>query len=206
MPSEEDNDDAAPASTAGGDGDGEEGREREPTLAEATEKFTATFWDEIEKNPGGVPFLRKMNQESQQPAADASSSAARTTSGVAFVPPETEPEVTVEVKVLSKDDGGGGKRLGFWQRCTVIGLAIGLWMGYWGLSSVHWPTVWWVAQRPNALAWSPELGWSIIREVALRLGAPILRIATAWFAVRSTWPAMWACGIASAIVPIAEGL
>jgi len=43
--------------------------------------------------------------------------------------------------------------------------------------------VWWAAQRPHALAWSPELGWSVAAELGRRLGAPLLRLLCSWFAV-----------------------
>ena len=52
---------------------------------------------------------------------------------------------------------------------------------------MHWPTVLWTARHPNALAWSVDLGWSVLLEVTRRLAAPTLRLLTAWFAMRSRW-------------------
>ena len=79
------------------------------------------------------------------------------------------------------------KRESFWSRCTLVGLALGVWFGVWGLTSMHWPTVLWTARHPRALAWSVDLGWSVLAEVARRLAAPALRLLAAWFAMRSRW-------------------
>lgn len=233
-----DADDTAPSSSTGPDEVKAGNEDGDVTFAEARQKFSEQFWDEIEKNPGGVPFLRRMNDDLatmndkddlQRTLGEATNDAPTTetpdlivgghgSAGAAADDGTAEtPSPTAEDDEGGGGSGGGGeeegkqkdeeqKKVGFWQRCTLGGLALGVWMATWGLSSVHWPTVWWVAQRPHALAWSQELGWTVMREVFLRLGASVLRLMSAWFAVRSTWWATFACGFASAVVPVAEGL
>ena len=69
---------------------------------------------------------------------------------------------------------------------------------------MHWPTTRWVATHPNALLWSDELGWSVAKEVAMRLGAPLLRSVVAWCAMRSHWRVMAAIGAAAFACPVAD--
>ena len=158
------------------------------TLAEAKQQFSKQFWEEIDKNPGGVPFLRKMNEDLSKMAADGDddgrqdddpssldldsfspSSSAKTTTNssgggsvlktdAAAAAAETSSSSTSPSSTTGAGAGDEDKvdvkTLGFWQRCTLGGLVVGVWMLSWGLSTMHWPTVWWVAQRPHALAWS----------------------------------------------------
>ena len=150
------------------------------TLEEAKAQFSKQFWDAMDKNRGGVPFLRRMNEDldlaktktmsednndsAANPTKKTSSSATDTGAGTTPSTPTAAPPAPAYETATTTTVGEGGEgtqkqkqkqhqqQLSFWQRCTLIGLVIGLWMGWWGLSTVHWPTVVWVSQRPHALA------------------------------------------------------
>ena len=161
-----------------------------PTFDEARRKFSRDFWEGVGDDRGGVLSLRgRPDPDARAPTEDAAASPASPAS------PSPDP-----ASVPSSSPT-------FWQRCTLAGLVIGAWMFAWALASTHWPTLGWIARHPGALAWSPELGWSVLAELTRRLAAPALRYLTAWCAVRSHWRVMWASALASAaVVPVAEGM
>ena len=172
-------DDGSSASPASSDASPPEG----PSFAEAREKFKRDFWDEVANDPGGVPFLKPRDRGEDR--GEDRDGAPRRAEGV------TDGGV-VESSGDEPESGAGTtspapRRESFWSRCTVVGLALGVWFGVWGLTSMHWPTVAWTARHPRALAWSVDLGWSVLAEVARRLAAPALRLLAAWFAMRSRW-------------------
>ena len=169
-------DDGSSASPGSSDASPPEG----PSFAEAREKFKRDFWDEVANDPGGVPFLKPRDGRGGPRRGDPGAKeggATEETSG-ARADPESGAGTT---------SGHDRRRESFWSRCTLAGLALGVWFGVWGLTSMHWPTVAWTAKHPRALAWSVDLGWSVLAEVARRLAAPALRLLAAWFAMRSRW-------------------
>ena len=157
-----------------------------PSFAEARQKFASDFWNEVGENQGGVPFLkeRKGLREGDETGVQGDS----TGDGK-------------EGKKTEHEKSNLSPSSGFWSKCTVIGFVLFIWFGMWGLSTVHWPTVAWTIKNPNALAWSNELGWSVINELSKRLGAPILRLITSWCALRSNWKTGFTAGFLSFVVP-----
>lgn len=185
------------------DGDGEEATPKRPTLREASEKFSEDFWDEVGKSRGGVPMLRRMNEQLDEERdamrrGDADPSQASSTAPAADDVPSPSPGAQEATESIDPHPEG------FWRRCTIGGLLIAAVFWWWGLSGMHWPTARWVATHPNALLWSDELGWSVAKEVALRLGAPLLRCVVAWCAMRSHWRVMAAIGAAAFACPVAD--
>jgi hypothetical protein len=172
-------DDGSSASPGSSDASPPEG----PSFAEAREKFKRDFWDEVANDPGGVPFLKPRDGRGGprrgDPGAKEGGATEETSEGnEKRAHPESGAGTT---------SGRDRRRESFWSRCTLAGLALGVWFGVWGLTSMHWPTVAWTAKHPRALAWSVDLGWSVLAEVARRLAAPALRLLAAWFAMRSRW-------------------
>jgi len=140
------------------DGDGEEATPKRPTLREASEKFSEDFWDEVGKSRGGVPMLRRMNEQldverDAMMRGDADPSQASSTAPAADDVPSPSPGAQDATASIDPHPEG------FWRRCTIGGLLIAAVFWWWGLSGMHWPTARWVATHPNALLWSDELGW-----------------------------------------------
>ncbi|EEH57488.1 uncharacterized protein MICPUCDRAFT_58444 [Micromonas pusilla CCMP1545] len=185
----------------------------EPTMADARRKFSETFWAGIEKNRGGVPWLRPREEEDETRGDvpdDFATTAAEANAREKKTKTKTTTTTTTTISAASSsatsDEEQGEKGEGeepetFWRRCTLLGLAIGAWMITWGLRSTHYPTLKWLLANLGACAWDPELGWSVASEVARRLGAPALRVATGWLAMRSRWRGAAACGALSFVVP-----
>ena len=146
-------------------------------------------------------MLRRMNEQLDEERdalmrGDADPSRASSTTGDT---PSTDPDArdasTTETEDVARQSEG------FWTRCTVGGLLIAVVFWWWGLTGMHWPTVRWVLAHPNALLWSGDLGWSVAREVGLRLGASALRCGVAWCAMRSHWRVTFALGVFASRVP-----
>ena len=183
--------------------DGDDAAPKTPTLREASKKFSEDFWDEVGKSRGGVPMLRRVNEQLDEERdalmrGDADPSRASSTTGDT---PSTDPDArdasTTTTEAVARQPEG------FWTRCTVGGLLIAVVFWWWGLTGMHWPTVRWVLAHPNALLWSGDLGWSVAREVGLRLGASALRCGVAWCAMRSHWRVMFALGVFASACPTA---
>ena len=173
-----------------------------PTFRDARRKFAEDFWEEVGTDRGGVPFMRERARGSSPARADDASSVAEPSSASA----SASARAGAGAGGLSNPSDSNPRPTTFWQRCTLLGLVLGLVMLTWALSTTHWPTVRWLARHPNALLHSPELGWSVAEEAARRLAAPALRFITAWCAVRSHWRATLAAFVASVVVPVAEGM
>ena len=173
-----------------------------PTFRDARRKFAEDFWEEVGTDRGGVPFMRERARGSSPARADDASSVAEPSSASASSSGAPAPSPAA----ASNPSDSNPRPTTFWQRCTLLGLVLGLVMLTWALSTTHWPTVRWLARHPNALLHSPELGWSVAEEAARRLAAPALRFITAWCAVRSHWRVTLAAFVASVVVPVAEGM
>ena len=52
---------------------------------------------------------------------------------------------------------------------TLGGLVVAMVMGVWGLVGMHWPTLWWLVQRPQALVWGRALLHSSTFQLNLSL-------------------------------------
>ena len=129
-------DDGSSASPGSSDASPPEG----PSFAEAREKFKRDFWDEVANDPGGVPFLKPRDGRGGPRRGDPGAKeggATEETSG-ARADPESGAGTT---------SGHDRRRESFWSRCTLAGLALGVWFGVWGLTSMHWPTVAWTAKH-----------------------------------------------------------
>ena len=175
-------DDGSSASPGSSDASPPEG----PSFAEAREKFKRDFWDEVANDPGGVPFLKPRDRgEDRDGRVGPRRAQAVKTRGA--METESGEDETESGAGSTKTWPASPRRESFWSRCTLAGLVLGVWFGVWGLTSMHWPTVAWTARHPRALAWSVDLGWSVLAEVARRLAAPMLRLLAAWFAMRSRW-------------------
>ena len=174
-----------------------------PSFAEAREKFKRDFWDEVGNDPGGVPFLKPRDRGEDRgedrdgtetepiraegakgPLGEGTEMSDRSTRDDRSSSPSDDETFSFSSSSAPRRTT---KRESFWSRCTLVGLALGVWFGVWGLTSMHWPTVLWTARHPRALAWSVDLGWSVLAEVTRRLAAPTARLLTAWFAMRSRW-------------------
>lgn len=172
-----------------------------PSFAEAREKFKRDFWDEVGNDPGGVPFLKPRDRGEDRDGTETEPRRAEGAKGPLGEGTEMSDRSSRDDHPSSPSDDETfsfssssaprrttkKKRESFWSRCTLVGLALGVWFGVWGLTSMHWPTVLWTARHPRALAWSVDLGWSVLAEVTRRLAAPTARLLAAWFAMRSRW-------------------
>ena len=189
-------DDGSSASPGSSDASPPEG----PSFAEAREKFKRDFWDEVGNDPGGVPFLKPRDRGEDRDGTETEPRQTEETKGLLGGGTEMSDRSAGDdhPSSSSRDETSSSSssaptlqtkqsRESFWSRCTLIGLVIGVTFTVWGLTSMHWPTVLWTARHPNALAWSVDLGWSVLLEVTRRLAAPTLRLLTAWFAMRSRW-------------------
>lgn len=188
------------ASKGGDAGSSDASKAEGRSFAEAREKFKRDFWDEVGNDPGGVPFLKPRDRGEDRDGVETEPRQTEETKGLLGGGTEMSDRSAGDdhPKSLSRDETSSSSssaptlqtkqsRESFWSRCTLVGLVIGVTFTVWGLTSMHWPTVLWTARHPNALAWSVDLGWSVLLEVTRRLAAPTLRLLTAWFAMRSRW-------------------
>ena len=176
--------------------------ETTPSLAEATSKFKHDFWNEIGENVGGVPFLKNRKRGGGR-AVDGGDL------GVGGEGDDLNTDGGAKKKRISEADSSNApnkQKQTFWSQCTVLGLVLGAWFLVWGLTSMHWPTVVWTVKHPNALRWSPDLGWSVVLEIGKRLGPAALRLITSVCAVRSKWTRGFLAAFVSFVLPSVEGV
>jgi len=126
-----DDTDGFPSSSASQTGRADEGAEAkiaddaEPTItfAAAKQKFSETFWEEVGNNPGGVPFLRKMNEDGPPvPSNEPTRGHGQNTAD-----PSTSADDVNAGASTSASSSAVGKtlKLSFWQQCTLGGLVVG---------------------------------------------------------------------------------